>query len=163
LALLGGSAAIFTGIFKVGFNSDVDEFLLFLGAFTCALCIFSAIFIFRKPREKKRTPEEESLINSSPEDTPDGDDHLSQLQKSLPVLNPLRLLLDLNFWILTLTFTVATGVGLMVVANIGMLILSLGKPESAQDIYVTIFSICNAVGRFGVGVSGDLLAKVVNR
>jgi hypothetical protein len=69
----------------------------------------------------------------------------------LPSLGPKQMLASLNFWLLFLQFTVASGVCLAYLNNLGALVVALGGRPGDQVVFVSLFSVANAGGRLAMG------------
>ena len=132
VALFGLSAAIFTGLYTVLFAPDIQKLLLFLAIFPAGISLFGILFVSRYPTDpppvtNSETPQEEDFSRGSriSEKIP----LISIQPEATPEVTPLRLFININFWVMVPTFLVATGLGLMTIANIGSIVLSLGLPD----------------------------------
>ncbi|WIA09948.1 hypothetical protein OEZ85_010161 [Tetradesmus obliquus] len=62
-----------------------------------------------------------------------------------------QMLASLDFWLLFVQFTVASGVCLAYLNNLGQLVVSLGGGHDGQVVFVSLFSVANAAGRLLMG------------
>ena len=51
----------------------------------------------------------------------------------------------------------------MVINNLGSITQSLGAPADSQDVYVTMLSVANCLGRQGFGYASDALSHRLTR
>lgn len=57
-----------------------------------------------------------------------------------------QMLCSINFWLLFTQFTVASGVSLAYLNNLGQLVVSLGGGHDGHVVFVSLFSVANAAG-----------------
>jgi hypothetical protein len=85
------------------------------------------------------------------QDRPGSDGILQQQQRDQPMLqlgslSTQQMLCTFNFWLLFAQFTVASGVCLAYLNNLGQLVVSLGGGHDGQVVFVSLFSVANAGG-----------------
>lgn len=61
-------------------------------------------------------------------------------------LTPQQMLCTTNFWLLFGQFTIASGVCLAYLNNLGQLVVSLGGGHDGHVVFVSLFSVANAAG-----------------
>jgi len=57
-----------------------------------------------------------------------------------------QMLCSVNFWLLFTQFTIASGVSLSYLNNLGQLVVSLGGEPDGHVVFVSLFSVANAAG-----------------
>jgi hypothetical protein len=93
----------------------------------------------------------DSKDTAAGQDRPGGDSLSQQQQRDQPVLQlgsltTRQMLCTVNFWLLFAQFTVASGVCLAYLNNLGQLVVSLGGGHDGQVVFVSLFSVANAGG-----------------
>jgi hypothetical protein len=70
---------------------------------------------------------------------------------------------SLDFLLLCIILFCGTGAGLTVINNLGSIAKALGAGNDGQDVYVTVLSISNCLGRATFGFLSDALAHRLSR
>eukprot|EP01114_Cavostelium_apophysatum_P010871 TRINITY_DN25013_c0_g1_i1.p1 TRINITY_DN25013_c0_g1~~TRINITY_DN25013_c0_g1_i1.p1 ORF type:complete len:469 (+),score=61.84 TRINITY_DN25013_c0_g1_i1:71-1477(+) len=173
-SLFGLSGAIFTMIYKYGFEPNVPKFLLFSAILLSSIGVFcGGIFInyVPKPKSRANTPNipSESPNETTPLYNPNWEEqeemrreimavHMAEEEKQF---NPLEMLRTPNFYYFFVLFTVGPGAQFCLMNNIDSVVASHGGSDS--NPYVITFAVANFVGTIASGTLGDVLEKFVNR
>lgn len=78
-------------------------------------------------------------------------------------VNPIRMLLTLDFWLLFVVFFAGVGSAYVINNNLGSIVLSLGAKKGSQNVMVLLFSFSNCAGRIITGLVSDKIANHVTR
>eukprot|EP00891_Asterochloris_glomerata_P001572 jgi/Astpho2/1572/fgenesh1_pg.00026_%23_48_t len=68
-----------------------------------------------------------------------------------PELSLWQCLGNLDYWCLFMACLIGMGSGLVFLNNLAQLVPSLGGAPNSQDVFVSLFSVCNCVGRLVLG------------
>ncbi|KAI8808444.1 major facilitator superfamily domain-containing protein [Cladochytrium replicatum] len=149
-----------------GKTLDTFRFLLFL-AISCAVLNFVAALGLQdlsksrnpkltEPNPKESTPLLHGTSNPPPSSSPSSDYTREQV------------LCSPDAYLLFFSFLIQTGTGLMVINNIGAIVLALvnaspdqysPKLHALQSFYVSLLSVCNALGRVTTGIASDFARR----
>lgn len=172
----GLSAAIFSGLYQIAFaantskhNQNLSGFLLLLGCVMVGANILGALIIniTRAPYQSV-TEIQENLV---PEEcTNRWDSITSSYGTKGPLSNASsahsqaiwKSLIDLDFWILFICFTIIQGVGLLYINNISFLADSVSESHWTSIVTV-ILPLSNSLSRVIIGFVSDYYQSIISR
>jgi hypothetical protein len=104
-------------------------------------------------------------LGSSSHDSSKGGDAGAESVREQPALQlgsltTKQMLCSADFWLLFAQFTVAAGVCLAYLNNLGQLVVSLGGGHDGQVVFVSLFSVANAGGEGAAGGAQRAVGQV---
>eukprot|EP00050_Salpingoeca_kvevrii_P009535 m.3472 g.3472 ORF g.3472 m.3472 type:complete len:520 (-) comp2313_c0_seq1:191-1750(-) len=79
---------------------------------------------------------------------------------NIPQYNVVQALSGLNLYLIFFSALFGGGAGLLLINNLGQIVPAFGGSKDAQNVFVSLLSVCNCGGRLLAGFAGDkLLAK----
>jgi MFS family permease len=171
----GISSALFSFCYSVFFKKRLDPMLLFLAISTGIVPLISTIFTNVAPPKSMQNQESESLIsNSEDPEVPrlnaeygssENTINSNKLKRStvFQEVNPIRILISLDFILLFILFFAGIGAGITMLNNLGSMVISYGGKDGDQGWMVIAFSFANCSGRIISGLLSDKLANYFTR
>ncbi|KDO18083.1 hypothetical protein SPRG_16411 [Saprolegnia parasitica CBS 223.65] len=135
LSCFSAGGAVFSLLYKTFFNDHVAAYFSFMSAETLLVCGLGVLLLL--PHDDEVAKHEYAAI--------DADVNVTGW----------ALTKDVRFWYLFFAVLIGVGSGLFVMANLAFLLESAGGAPDAVAPYVSLFSLCNLVGRLVVGHLSD--------
>ncbi|KAH9192681.1 hypothetical protein AeNC1_005334 [Aphanomyces euteiches] len=145
----GGAA--FAYVYNAWFDHDVMGYFNWLGWYMLAVCLIGIVFLHRSiPDGAAAAP----FKSESP-------DELTPLVDRQVDVTLWELLATATFWYLFVPVMVGIGAAMFVMNNISFIVESNRGEMALVPFYVSLFSLCNLVGRFAMGaLSDEFLASI---
>eukprot|EP01080_Neovahlkampfia_damariscottae_P006415 gene6415-10422_t len=86
-----------------------------------------------------------------------------EVSQKIPDTSTFQMFFTLRFYLVVLTWGIASGAGLMFINNLGEIIVSLNGPKGAATYMVPLALLANCSGRIVGGFSIDIISKWINR
>ncbi|KAI8803865.1 major facilitator superfamily domain-containing protein [Cladochytrium replicatum] len=149
-----------------GKTLDTFRFLLFLAISCAVLNLIASLGLqdfsdSRNPKPTESIPDESTPLLHGTSNPPQSSTPSSDYTREQVLRSP-------DSYLLFFSFLIQTGTGLMVINNIGAIVLALvnASPEqlgpklhALQSFYVSLLSVCNALGRVTTGVASDFARR----
>ncbi|KAK8322941.1 hypothetical protein V6Z12_A12G200400 [Gossypium hirsutum] len=129
----------------------IATFVVLLLLLSSPLCIVPSL----RAREKDSSVIHQSLISEGQRFDQEMEVHDTRDSLEEDNLNLLQAMGSVNFWILFFAMACGMGSGLATVNNLGQIGESLGYSNFETNTLVSLWSIWNFLGRFGVGYVSD--------
>ncbi|KAF0698981.1 Aste57867_10432 [Aphanomyces stellatus] len=147
-----GGGAVFAYIYRLWFDHAVSRYFGMLALMFLVVCLLGVVLL--KPLPPHARPNKSELPEHAPLLPPD------TLLPSEPNVTLLALLRLSTFWFLFAPVLVGIGSAMFVMNNISFIVESASSSveQVATDqiaFLVSLFSICNLVGRFAMGILSD--------
>ncbi|TPX71129.1 hypothetical protein SpCBS45565_g01245 [Spizellomyces sp. 'palustris'] len=159
------------------FTLNVAAFLWFLAASAVGVNAIAAALlrdyrdddhVVERSREEYDEEDQAPLLSGHSGVSQDTAMPATAIQRSFADDTPIYWQID--FYLLVITFVTLVGIGLMYIQNVGAIVVSLsGKDatpgssevQKAQNLHVTLFSLCSFAGRMGTGVLSDTFSSTL--
>ncbi len=152
------SAAIFAQIYGAFFakstvaaNQDLGGFLLFLAMATALVSLIGTVLLHRTLQIDPEDEDEERIL------------FITKRETKKPIdIHGLKLIKSVDFWILFSIFSIAIGVGLLMMNNIAYMLISLNQAASTTAI-TTIIPVSSCLSRLLGGILSDVFISKISR
>eukprot|EP01080_Neovahlkampfia_damariscottae_P002686 gene2686-3882_t len=165
LLFFGLSGAVLSPIYNLFEGpSKLANYYTFFSIIGLTLSLINAIFhteVNWKETDESKVSAEQESINSEQSDTHATFDKI--LDEKIPDTSTFGMFLTLRFYLIVLTWGIASGSGLMFINNLGEIIVSVNGPEGAATYMVPLALLGNCTGRIFGGITIDFFGKWITR
>ena len=152
----GLSGFVFSSTYSYIFHQKLEDYLLFTSIIGTVVIASGAIFMnanTKKPEPKKEEPqvdntqEEANPLNEGKEEGVVEEekkvyaDISANKKLDPPSVNPLRMLISLDFYLIFVAYFLGAGCGLVIINNLGSIVMAYGGYKGQQNVMVQLLSV----------------------